>query len=96
MLSNFELAALRCCSKNKDKKAEGCFEVNGFGGVSVLEKPCRYLDMDQTMESGELIENTDLIDEQRIEKEQRKMMSKFELSIVRCLIHSGHKSWQVL
>jgi hypothetical protein len=69
----------------KDRKVERCFEVNGFGGVNFLEKPCRYLDMDQTMESGEeFIEKNNLIDEKRIEKEQKKMMTQFELSIVRC------------
>ena len=70
---------------NKDRKVKRCFEVNGFGGVNFLKKPCRSSDMDQTMESGEeSIENNNFIDEQRIEKEQKKMLSKFELSIVRC------------
>ena len=85
MFSNFELAILRCCPANKDRKVERCFEVNGFGGINFLKKPCRFVDMDQTIGRGEeFTENNNISDEQRIGKEQNQMLTKFELSIVRC------------
>jgi hypothetical protein len=85
MLSMFELSILRCCSSNRDQKVQRCFEVNGFGGVNFLTNPCRYLDMDKIIENNvESIENNRIIYKQRIEKKQKKMLSKFELAVVRC------------
>ena len=68
-----------------DQKVHRCFEMNGFEEVNFLKNPCSYLDMDQIREDEEkLIDNNSLLDEQRIEKKQKKLMTKFELSIVRC------------
>ena len=43
MLSKFELCILRCCSSNRDTKVGRCFEVNGFGGINFLRRPCQLL-----------------------------------------------------
>ena len=43
MLSKFELCILRCCSSNRDTKVGRCFEVNGFGGIHFLRRPCQLL-----------------------------------------------------
>jgi hypothetical protein len=85
MLSKIEVSILKCCSSSRDQKVHRCFEMNGVGEVNFLKNPCRYLDMDQIREDEEkLIYNNSLIELQRIEKKQKKMLSKIELAIVRC------------
>ena len=43
-MSKFEITLVRCCSSNRDRNVERCFEVNGFGGIHFLKMPCKHLD----------------------------------------------------
>ena len=78
--------------QTKNQKGNRCLEVNGFGGVNFLKSPCIYLDMNKTMdnERDKSIDNI-IIDEQQTEKKPNKLLSIFELSIVRCWVVLGGK-----
>eukprot|EP00092_Neocalanus_flemingeri_P072802 GFUD01089683.1.p1 GENE.GFUD01089683.1~~GFUD01089683.1.p1 ORF type:complete len:128 (-),score=21.65 GFUD01089683.1:121-504(-) len=43
MLTKFELTITRCCSSDIDRRVDRCFEVNGFGGIQFIKRPCEYL-----------------------------------------------------
>ena len=45
LLSQFELAIVRCCSSTSDRNLDRCFELNGFGAIGFSMRPCQFLDM---------------------------------------------------
>merc|ERR1712215_353421 len=45
IFSKYEKTIIKCCSSSEDTSVERCFEVNGFGGINFLKKPCKPLEM---------------------------------------------------
>ena len=95
ILTDFELSVIRCCSSNIVQNVNRCFEVNGFGGVNFLVNPCGYLNSDENMKnienvigtrnafSEDPLDNEANTNEEAIEVEGKKLLSKNESSIVR-------------
>ena len=96
ILPDFEISVIRCCSSHIDQNVNRCFEVNGFGGVNFVVNPCKYLNSDENKKNKETVfenrnevgedplDNNANINEEPIKVEQKKPLSKYELSIVRC------------
>jgi len=96
ILTDFELSVIRCCSSNIVQNVNRCFEVNGFGGVNFLVNPCGYLNSDENKKnienvigtrnaiSEDPLDNEANINEEPIEVEEKKLLSKYEVSVVRC------------
>jgi len=96
ILTDFELSVIRCCSSNIVQNVNRCFEVNGFGGVHFLVNPCKYLNSDENKKNVENVigtrnalsedplANDANINDEPSELEEKKVLSKYELSVVRC------------
>ena len=45
LLTQFELAIVRCGSSTSDRNLDRCFELNGFRSIGFSMRPCQFLDM---------------------------------------------------
>ena len=45
LLSQFELAIVRCGSSTSDRNLDRCFELNEFRSIGFSMRPCQFLDM---------------------------------------------------